>query len=85
MSQNAKKLSVDPIARKKIAVLRLAGFSCKKIAKETGRHERTIIKEIRRPEHKRLIRSCVAAFGKKRLPAEVWAEVEKALNAKISA
>lgn len=76
----AVRLNKDPVGRKQIAVLRMAGFSSQKIADITGRHERTIDQELTRPEHKKLFHSCVASVGKKRLPKEAWRVVEKALQ-----
>ena len=76
----AVRLNKDPVGRRQIAILRMAGFSSQKIAVLTGRHERTIDHELTRPEHKKIFHSCVASVGKKRLPKNVWAVVEKALN-----
>ena len=76
----AVRLNKDPVGRKQIAILRLAGFSSQKIADLTGRHERTIDQELTRPEHKKIFHSCVASIGKKRLPKDAWKVVENALN-----
>ena len=76
----APRLDKDPVGRKQIAVMRLAGFSCQQIADLTGRHRRTIDEEITRPEHKKIMRSCVNSVGKKKLPRDVWEVVEQALN-----
>ena len=76
----AVRLNKDPVGRKQIAILRMAGFSSQKIADLTGRHERTIDHELTRPEHKKIFHSCVASVGKKRLPKDAWAVVEAALK-----
>ena len=81
----AKRLNKDPVARMQIAVLRMAGCSSTQIAESTGRHERTIIKELRRDEHKEIFRNCVSFVGKKKLPAEAQAVIEKALDEKAGA
>ena len=76
----AVRLNKDPVGRRQVAILRLAGFSSQKIADLTGRHERTIDQELTRPEHKKIFHSCVALVGKKRLPKDAWKVVENALN-----
>ena len=76
----AMRLNKDPVGRKQIAILRMAGFSSQKIADLTGRHERTIDQEFTRPEHIKIFDTCVASVGKKRLPKEAWEVVEKALD-----
>ena len=84
MLQNKKNYAVrldkDPITRQKIALMRLAGFSIRKISNLTGRHERTIENEIMRPEHKKLLlRGLRAAKRNMELPQKEWAVVEQEL------
>ena len=84
MIQNKKtyavRLDKDPITRQQIVLMRLAGFSVRKISKLTGRHERTIENEIMRPEHKKLLlRGLRAAKRNMELPQQEWSVVEQAL------
>ena len=81
----AKRLSEDKEARKQIAILRMGGVPLTKIAEITKRNLRTISEEVRRPEHKKLIQRYVVSVGKKTLPADAQAVIEKALDEKASA
>lgn len=77
----AVRLNKDPVTRKQIAIMRLAGFTPKKIGALTGRAERTIIKEIKRPEHKKIVYKCVInAAENQELPQEAVAVIKKALD-----
>lgn len=76
----AVRLSKDPIGRKQVALLKMAGFSSQKIADLTGRHKRTINKELTRPEHRKLFHKCITAIVKKELSGDARAVVEKALK-----
>ena len=78
----AVRLNKDPIARKHVAVLRLAGFSAPKIGKILGRHTKTIETEIARPEHKEFVRRCAVAIAKKQLPKEHVPFIEKVISEK---
>lgn len=80
----AVRLDKDPVGRQQIAILRMAGFSNQEIANLTGRHERTINHELTRSEHKLIFNTCVTSIGKKRLPEDAWAVVEKALKERES-
>ena len=76
----APRLDKDPNARTLIAILRMAGCSSQHIADLTDRHERTIIKELRRPEHKKIFNSFVFWISKEKLPTEVRAVIKKAIE-----
>ena len=78
----ALRLNKDPIGRRQIAVLRMAGFSSQQIGDLLGRHKRTIDEEFTRPEHKKLFHRFIAAVGKKQLPKENWQVIENALTKK---
>ena len=76
----APRLNKDPIARKQIAVLKLAGLPTKRIAEITGRYKRTIDEEITRDEHKKLMRKYTLSIAKLRLPREAVSLIENALD-----
>ena len=78
--QPSTAFSRDKDARTQVAVMRMAGFSARKIAKTTGRHLRSVEAEMRKPEHFKIIRRLVAPVAKKRLPETYWEVVEKAIN-----
>ena len=75
----APRYNSDKDARTQVAVLRMAGFSAAQIAHKTGRHVKTVEVEMKRPEHKMILRKCVTSVGKRRLSKENWAVVEKAM------
>ena len=76
----APRFNKDPAARKLIVVLRMAGFPLWKIAQLTGRHEKTIELELKRPEHKKLFRKYVMIEAKKRLSGKALNLIEDALS-----
>ena len=76
----APRYNSDKEARIQVAVLRMAGFSAEQIANKTGRHFKTVETEMKRPEHKVIVRKCVKSVGKRRLSKENWAVVEEALK-----
>ena len=78
--KRATAFNRDPHARTQVAVLRMAGFSARKIAQTTGRHLRSVEAEMRKPEHFMIIHRIVAPVAKKRLPETHWDVVEKAIN-----
>ena len=77
----AVRLNKDHAARKQIAVLRMGGVPLRSIAKITGRNLRTIVKEVKRPEHKTLVKQYTLSAGKSSLPEKHVKAVERALEA----
>lgn len=77
----AIRFAKDPVARKQVAILRLAGFTGEQIAALTGRNLGTIHKEIKRKEHKDLLRRLVRSVAKRQLDGEAYDLVERALEA----
>lgn len=71
----------DPVARKQVAILRLAGLTCEEIAALTGRNLTTIYKEIKRDEHKKLLQRFVRSIAKRQLDGEAYDLVGRALEA----
>ena len=78
----AVRLDKDIDTRKQIAILRMGGVSLSDIAELTGRNLRTIIKEVSRPEHKKIIQRYVTSVGKRKLPKVHAGVVEKVLTKK---
>lgn len=76
----APRYNSDKQARTQVAIMRMAGFSAATIAQKTGRHVKTVETEMKRPEHKKILRKCITTVGKRRLSKENWAVVEEALK-----
>ena len=86
MSQQKKrapKLDMDLGSRRLIAFMRMAGIPSKDIAEMTGRNKATIDKEVRRPQHKKILhRFLKAASRRVNLREEDWAVIEQYLKAR---
>ena len=75
------RLNDDSDTRLQIALMRMVGCSATEIARETGRHIKTIEVEIKRVEHKSILHDCLSMFSRKvKFPKEKWEVIEKYLQ-----
>ena len=76
----APRLNTDPVARKQLAILRLAGVPHREIAKICKRSVKSITDEFKRSEHKKLMRQYTLSLARLHLPRDAQGLIEKALN-----
>ena len=87
MAQKRKKYAIrldkDPVARRQIVVMKLAGCTQEQIATTLKRSKKTIRLEFERQEHKQLFKKFVALIGKKQLPNDAWEVIEQELAEQV--